>query len=570
MGLFDWFRRKPQPEPEPERIPEVLPAPRPRPAGRAVGQRVLGAWPDGFFYPATVEAVEPGRCFLRFDDGDAAWVPAGLVTDLDVTVGSRVFARWQGGRVFFPGRVDQQRGQKIHIRYDDGDQEWTSVSMVRVNRAPPPVATPAPAPVDRLGALVRAGDQAFADRDYARAVELSSEAIALAPDDGGGYVRRADAYTLLHRHDEANADYTRGIEMGLDDATLAAALHQRGCNALFRGQYAEAERDLRRALELDPEPDDRWYYHGDALFNLGCRAAAIDSFKRSLEKNPNQPAAWLTRGGCHLKLAQYAEAVAAFDAACRLAPDRHQLFRWRGTAHYHQQNAEAAVADFTRALQLGDEDAGVYLLRAAMYRQLGRLPEALADVETALVRNPADFTALRDRARLLRELGEADRAEAALRELDQVLWQRARGIARNGSVVQAALVMANVVLFDPSSQEDAPCRVLLTFDPVLGKDPQRLQKLARWLVGFKDTHQTDPEMQYVAELTTVEAANPFQRRRLPPRFTDGAVVYVTDLFVYRRFFPAGVSGRDLLACVAEPGDRGLQELIPPRGLECPP
>ena len=116
MGIFDWFRKRES-------------------RTWQVGQRVLAQWyPEVFFYPGTIAAEDGGEYHIEFDDGDEAWVTAKQIFPLVIRVGHQVFGRWQGGPAYFPGRVDQQDGERIHIQYDDGDQEWTTISMVRVER----------------------------------------------------------------------------------------------------------------------------------------------------------------------------------------------------------------------------------------------------------------------------------------------------------------------------------------------------------------------------------------------------------------------------------------------------
>lgn len=101
----------------------------------SVGQRVLAQWsPEKFFYPGVIRAEKAGKYLLEFDDGDQAWVTSRQIAVLDVGVGSRVFARWKGGPAYYPGKVTRQEREKILVRYDDGDEEWTTVSMVRVER----------------------------------------------------------------------------------------------------------------------------------------------------------------------------------------------------------------------------------------------------------------------------------------------------------------------------------------------------------------------------------------------------------------------------------------------------
>ncbi len=49
-------------------------------------------------------------------------------------MGKRVQCRWKGGPLYYPGEVTRQDGERIHVAYDNGEQEWTSVRMIRVQR----------------------------------------------------------------------------------------------------------------------------------------------------------------------------------------------------------------------------------------------------------------------------------------------------------------------------------------------------------------------------------------------------------------------------------------------------
>jgi hypothetical protein len=116
------------------------------------GDRVLAQW-DAYFYPGRVQLAEPTRCFVRFDDGDAGWVDSRVVLPLDVGLGSRVFGNWKGQGAYYPGVIDQCSGESIHINYDDGDHEWTTIDRVRVERA----GTPLPDGVTALARALKAG-----------------------------------------------------------------------------------------------------------------------------------------------------------------------------------------------------------------------------------------------------------------------------------------------------------------------------------------------------------------------------------------------------------------------------
>jgi hypothetical protein len=100
-----------------------------------VGDRVLAKWgQDPFWYPGTVQALEGERLHVYYDDGYDEWLTPERVAPLDLKAGDRVFGRWRQGEAFYPGQITSRDGEKIHIRYDDGDQETTTLSLVRVRR----------------------------------------------------------------------------------------------------------------------------------------------------------------------------------------------------------------------------------------------------------------------------------------------------------------------------------------------------------------------------------------------------------------------------------------------------
>jgi hypothetical protein len=106
-----------------------------KPGGElTIGKRVLAEWEANLYYPGTIRDQAEGKYLVVFDDGDSARLGSGQITPLDIKVGSRVFGRWKGGNAYFPGRVTEQNGEKIFIVYDDGDKEWTTISMVRVKK----------------------------------------------------------------------------------------------------------------------------------------------------------------------------------------------------------------------------------------------------------------------------------------------------------------------------------------------------------------------------------------------------------------------------------------------------
>jgi hypothetical protein len=102
------------------------------PKGLNVGDHVLARWFDLWWYPGLVLWIEGKRIHIAFFDGDQALVTPDQVRELAVAVGDRVFCRQGGGPQYLPAEVTERTGDRIHVHYDDGTQEWSSIRMVRL------------------------------------------------------------------------------------------------------------------------------------------------------------------------------------------------------------------------------------------------------------------------------------------------------------------------------------------------------------------------------------------------------------------------------------------------------
>ena len=109
-----------------------------------IKSRWLVQWnQDEFWYPATVLAVDDARespIYVRFDDGDKQWCTSDQLSPIDVEVGDRVHARWEGETEdeeesgYFRAHVVDVKGDRYGLHYDDGSQCTATISMLRVTR----------------------------------------------------------------------------------------------------------------------------------------------------------------------------------------------------------------------------------------------------------------------------------------------------------------------------------------------------------------------------------------------------------------------------------------------------
>jgi tetratricopeptide (TPR) repeat protein len=163
-------------------------------------------------------------------------------------------------------------------------------------------------------------------------------AFAVAGCDGGGGVEQG------------------GVEQGVDPARRAQALEAfHGAQGIMRARDAEgAVRELRRAVELDPELAEAWHLLGRHLLHLSD----------------------VVFGTPTRDLAVLDEAIAAFARASELQPSNATYAYWAGYACGKREDRERASTFLRRAIEL---EPG----RGDAWRELGILEAEAGEVAAA-------------------------------------------------------------------------------------------------------------------------------------------------------------------------------------------
>jgi TolB-like protein len=195
------------------------------------------------------------------------------------------------------------------------------------------------------------------------ALRLFNRAIKLDPDFASAYGRAACCYVIAKMNgwnsDTANeiAEVKRlaqrAVELGKDDAIALAT----GGHALVY-----VVRDLEvgaalvdRALVLNSNLAEAWYYGGWAKIWLGEPEAAIERFARAMRLSPLDPRATSMRGGtafAHFFLGRYDEAASWAAMALHENPDYQPGLRAAAASHAMAGRPEQAHKALVRLRQL--------------------------------------------------------------------------------------------------------------------------------------------------------------------------------------------------------------------------
>lgn len=338
-----------------------------------------------------------------------------------------------------------------------------------------PVSPAETLPVAEARELLKRGRQALERYDLPgrtdHAIEMFQRVIESLPDSAPAHAALARAYWRKHNHDsgdqmwldQALAVARRAVELDdeLEEArvSLGLALLRAGRTDEARvellkapgnpdahrgladihdseGRYQEAETELRRALELNPDSRELFDHLGSLFYRQGRLEEAATLFRRSIELAPQGIEGYRNLAAVLFAGGQPEEASAIIAQALEIQPSA-SLFVSQGTILFYQGLYPHAAAAFEKALEY---DAGVnyYLTWANLgdaYRLIPHRRSEAAEMFRQAIRllgprleNQPDDARLRSRMALY--YAKAGNRDAALRHIELVSGADGRSLFR--------------------------------------------------------------------------------------------------------------------------------------------
>ncbi len=222
------------------------------------------------------------------------------------------------------------------------------------------------------------------------------------------------------------------------------------------GQWPEAEKIYRRALELQPDQPDALHLLGVLAIQAGRHQVATELIGRAVRLNEANP-------GYHANLAlalqhqgRLDEALANFDRALALKPDYAEAVHHRGRVLQQLGRFDDALDSYQRAVALSPRLAEAWLNRGNACATLGRQEEALTAYQRALDVDPDLAGAWVGRGNVL----------CGLERHDEALGCYATALARDPTLASAWLGRGNA-LSAQKRLDDA----LAAYDSAVALDP---------------------------------------------------------------------------------------------------
>jgi tetratricopeptide (TPR) repeat protein len=166
----------------------------------------------------------------------------------------------------------------------------------------------------------------------------------------------------------------------------------------FQGEFIEAESDIGRALELDPNNALAHAYYVEILvdsFYDGVNSfdvieKAISESQVAIALAPNALETHRARGYILEATGNYEEAIREYEAAIGINPNISDLYLSIGRNYRTLGIYDDAITAFTRANALNPEDPTPDLFMSRTYATRGEYGKAMQYAESAVTDNPAD------------------------------------------------------------------------------------------------------------------------------------------------------------------------------------
>lgn len=279
----------------------------------------------------------------------------------------------------------------------------------------------------------------FRKTDIESAIQMFREAISIDEDFALAWAGLADCHSFLVMYVDPQAEYRkeaskaskRALELAPD---LAEAHASRGLACLVCENFDGAESEFQKAIELNPNLFEAYYYYARTRFHRGDMAAAAELFRKAAAVDPADYQSrclrvQILRGEGFVEEAtqEASESIAVIEKHLKWHPDDARAYHLGAGSLILLGDKDRAVRWLHRAVEIAPDDSVVLYNVACNLATLGETDKSIGYLElavahgavsTAWMRNDEDLASLRDHPRFSRILDAAVEQEQAVRAGD--------------------------------------------------------------------------------------------------------------------------------------------------------
>jgi tetratricopeptide (TPR) repeat protein len=219
--------------------------------------------------------------------------------------------------------------------------------------------------------------------------EINSESAFL--EKAGAELSTRNRYLIgLEKLNEKNYSEASKIFESIkkEDESFSLAWFMAGYISYVTRKYDNAEINLKKACELEPENFAYFVSYGNACLKEKKYAEASDALKKAVELKPEDPSAWNNLAHSYTMANDLEKAAEAFRKASELKEDFHEALHNLGLALGKLEKYEEALEAFEKAVEVKEDKHESLYNSACIYAILGKREGALNNLKRAIELQP--------------------------------------------------------------------------------------------------------------------------------------------------------------------------------------
>lgn len=259
--------------------------------------------------------------------------------------------------------------------------------------------------------------QKFTPADHMKAIEFFNQAVAVDPNFALAYVGLSETYgaSATNGWISPREGYSKGFAtarraLELDDS-LAEAHTTYGAHLMFYNlDLANAEREYKRAIELNPNYEFGYELYSYLLLSMGRVDEGIRMAQRGLEVAPLSTVLADDVANALYLARRYDEAISQYKKSLEIDPDHYGALFQMAAVYEAKGMHDEAIRQIEKSISVAGRTPGILAMMGHAYATSGRKAEAQKLLEEINGMSQQTYVSPYDIAILYVGLGEKDKA----------------------------------------------------------------------------------------------------------------------------------------------------------------